>query len=302
MIYQTPVLNLSTTSFEWGRQTYIMGIVNVTPDSFSGDGLWTGETNFVAAAVDQARKQVIAGADIIDVGGESTRPGSQTVSVAEELDRVIPVIRALAAEISLPISIDTYKAEVAEQALGAGATVVNDVWGLRTDPDMVKVVARSEAAVVITHNRNKPKNVAQEARLGGRYVGIEYQNLMADIAQELGESVALALQAGIAPGNIILDPGFGFGKTVEQNLQLLDQLDKLKAIGYPLLVGLSRKSFIGHVLDLPPDQRLEGTAAAVTLAIARGTDIIRVHDVAVMSRVARLTDAVVRRHGKPTGQ
>ncbi|MBF8282316.1 MAG: dihydropteroate synthase [Anaerolineales bacterium] len=288
-------LTIKSATFDWGRQTYLMGIVNVTPDSFSGDGLIKGEGNWVAAAVAQGKAQVEQGAHILDVGGESTRPGSQSTSAEEELRRVLPVIRALADVVNVPISIDTYKAEVARQAVAAGATIVNDVWGLRMDPDMGRVVAETGAALIVMHNRSKPKDAVQEAQLGGRYVGVEYKDLLGDIIRELQVSVDIALAAGVSPEKIIVDPGIGFGKTVEQNLELLDRLSELKALGYPILAGPSRKSFVGYTLNLPPDQRLEGTAAAVALAIDRGADIVRVHDVAAMTRVARFTDAVVRR-------
>lgn len=288
-------LTLGSTTFAWGRQTYLMGILNLTPDSFSGDGLIKAESDWVAAAVAQAEAQVAEGAHILDVGGESTRPGSQPVSAEEELRRVLPVIRALAQTVSVPISIDTYKTEVARQAVAIGATMVNDVWGLRMDADMGRVVAETGAALVIMHNRSKPKDAVQEARLGGRYVGVEYDDLLRDIIRELQASVDMALAAGVPPEKIIVDPGIGFGKTVAQNLELVYRLGELKALGYPILVGPSRKSFVGYTLDLPPDQRLEGTAAAVTLCIDRGADIVRVHDVAAMTRVVRLTDVVVRR-------
>ena len=284
-------------TFVWGSRTYLMGIVNVTPDSFSGDGLVASGGDWVAAAVAQARAQVEGGAHLIDVGGESTRPGSQPVALEDELARVVPVVRALAAAVSVPISVDTYKAEVARQALDAGATLVNDVWGLRLDPDMAGVVAAAGAAVIRMHNRSRPKDAVQAAQLGGRYVGVEYTDLLDDIARELTESVALARAAGIAADRLILDPGIGFGKTVEQNMELLYRLDELCALGFPLLVGPSRKSFVGYTLNLPPADRLEGTAAAVALAIERGADLVRVHDVAAMHRVARITDAIVR--GRP---
>ncbi|MEP7355986.1 MAG: dihydropteroate synthase [Anaerolineales bacterium] len=274
-----------------------MGILNLTPDSFSGDGLAQPGGDWVAAAVAQGVAQAAAGADIIDVGGESTRPGSQPVSLADELSRVIPVIAALARAVSVPISVDTYKAEVARQALAAGALIVNDVWGLRMDPRMGNVVADAGAAVVLMHNRSRPKDAAQSAQLGGRYVGVEYADLLADIRLELGQSLDLAHAAGIPDDRIVLDPGIGFGKTVEQNLELMYRLDELQVMGYPILVGPSRKSFVGYTLNLPPADRLEGTAAAITLAIDRGADIIRVHDVHPMLRAARLTDAIVR--GRP---
>lgn len=282
-----------TPNFEWGQQTYVMGIVNVTPDSFSGDGLATDE-GWVSRAVEQGVAQVAAGAHILDVGGESTRPGSAPTSLEEELRRVIPVTRALRQQVSVPISVDTYKAEVARQAMEAGASMINDVWGLRMDGDMAHVAAESGAWLVLMHNRSKPKDAVQEARLGGRYVGIEYQNLIEDIKQELLESVELALAEGVQRDRIILDPGIGFGKTVEQNLEIVRRFGEFRALGFPLLSGPSRKSFIGYTLNLPPDQRLEGTAAVVALCIQQGADMVRVHDVAALSRVTRMTDAVVR--------
>lgn len=294
------MLTLASTTFNWGQQTYLMGILNVTPDSFSGDGVLRASPDGVQTAVAQAHAQVAAGAQVIDVGGESTRPGSAPTPLAEELQRVIPVIRALVESgLSVPISIDTYKAEVARQALQAGATIVNDVWGLQMDSALARVVAESGAAVILMHNRSRPKDVAQEQQLGGRYIGVAYQDLLGDIARELQTSIDLALHAGVAPERIIIDPGIGFGKTVEQNLELVYRLAELKGLGYPILVGPSRKSFVGYTLNLAPDQRVEGTAAAVTLCIERGADLVRVHDVAAMTRVARFTDAVVRGRGSP---
>ncbi len=287
-------LTIGSTTFQWGRQTYVMGILNVTPDSFSGDGLMRDQADWVTAAVAQAQAQTEAGAHILDVGGESTRPGSEPILLEEELRRVVPVVRALAQTVSAPISIDTYKAEVARQALEAGATLVNDVWGLRMDPEMGRVAAASGAALIVMHNRSRPKDSTQEARLGGRYVGVEYADLLGDIIRELRESAELALAAGVSPDRLIVDPGIGFGKTVEQNLELVHRLGELKTLGYPILVGPSRKSFVGYTLNLPPDQRLEGTAAAVALCIDRGADLVRVHDVAAMTRVARIADAIVR--------
>ncbi len=289
-------LMIGQSTFEWGTQTYIMGIINATPDSFSGDGTLGGsEADAVARAVAQGVAQVAAGAQMLDVGGESTRPGSQPVPLDEELRRVLPVVAGLARAVSVPISIDTYKAETARQALAAGATIINDVWGLRMDPAMGAVAAQGGAALILMHNRSRPKDAAQSAQLGGRYVGVEYTDMLADIARALGDSVHMALQAGVAADHIIIDPGIGFGKTVEQNLELVDRLAELRALGYPMLVGPSRKSFVGYTLNLPPEQRLEGTAAAVTLAIDRGADIVRVHDVAAMARVARIADAIARR-------
>ncbi len=280
----------------FGVRTYVMGIVNVTPDSFSGDGILQLAEEPVRLAVEQATSFVEAGVDILDVGGESTRPGAPPVSEQQELERVIPVIEALSKRFSgVFISVDTYKANVAQAALQAGADWVNDVWGLRGDKHMAEVVAQAHAPVILMHNRSTPASAELQAKLGGRYVGMHYDNLMDDIKQELLESVALARAAGVPDEDILLDPGIGFGKTVEQNLELIDRLDEIRALGYPVLLGPSRKSFIGYTLNLPPAQRLEGTAAAVAVGIARGADIVRVHDVEFMIRVSRMTDAIVRR-------
>lgn len=281
----------------WGTRTYVMGIINVTPDSFSGDGVATSSDQAVTErVVAQVRQFVSDGADILDIGGESTRPGSRPVTAVEEMARIVPAIKTIRADMSdVVISVDTYRADVAEAALDAGADWINDVWGLRMDPAMAGLVAERNCPVVIMHNRSKPKDVNQEARLGGRYVGIHYANLIQDIKDELGQQIDLALSAGVHPEQIIIDPGIGFGKTVEQNLELLDRLGEFRTLGFPILSGPSRKSFIGYTLDLPSDQRLEGTAAAVAISIDRGADIVRVHDVAAMVRIARMTDAIVRR-------
>jgi dihydropteroate synthase len=218
------------------------------------------------------------------------------VDAEEEVRRVLPVIRAIAAEFpEVLISIDTYKAAVAEEALKAGASIVNDVWGLRADPELAGIAARCNAPVILMHNRSQPANVEVRERLGNAYIGPEYQNLIEDVKRELMESVAIARSAGIPDEHIILDPGIGFGKTVAQNLELINRLDEIRRLGFPVLLGPSRKSFIGYTLNLPPNQRLEGTAAAVAIGIARGADIARVHDVEAMVRVARMTDALVRR-------
>jgi dihydropteroate synthase len=288
-----PPLKINQTLFDWGTQTYVMGILNITPDSFSGDGLGQGHDP-LEAALAQARTFAAAGAHLLDIGGESTRPGSEPVSAEEEKGRVLPVVRAVAAELNLPISIDTYKAEVAEAALDAGAHLINDVWGLKADPHMASLAARRDVPVILMHNRSTPKSAEIQQRLGGRYIGMKYDNLIEDIKGELLESVAIARQAGVPDEHIILDTGIGFGKTVEQNLELLNRTGEIRALGYPVLIGSSRKSFIGFTLDLPPDQRAEGTAATVAVAIVRGADIVRVHDVEMMVRVARMTDAIVR--------
>ena len=285
---------MTAKRLDFGARTFVMGIINLTPDSFSGDGL-LGDGEWVAAALDQARRFVAAGADILDIGGESTRPGAQQVTADEEIARIVPVIHALAvADLDVLLSVDTYKAAAAEAALKAGAQWINDVWGLRADPQMAAVAARYRAPVVLMHNRSKPGNADLQQRLGGRYVGMQYDDLIADVSRELLQSVEIALQAGIAREDIILDPGIGFGKTVEQNLMLLNRLDAIKALGYPLLLGPSRKSFIGYTLNLPPDQRLEGTLAACTIGVQRGADILRVHDVEPVVRLARMTDAILR--------
>jgi dihydropteroate synthase len=286
-------LAIRNITLQWGSRTYVMGTLNITPDSFSGDGLLGADG--LAGALEQARAFLAAGCDILDVGGESTRPGAQAVSAEEEAARVAPVIRALRSETDALISIDTYKASVAESALQAGADIINDVWGLRADPAMAAVAARHGAPVILMHNRSNPNNVEIRERLGGAYAGAQYNNLLEDIRHDLMESVRLARAAGIPDEKIILDPGIGFGKSIEQNLELIDRLDAIRALGFPVLLGPSRKSFIGYTLNLPPDQRAEGTAAAVAVGITRGADIIRVHDVPMMVRVARMTDAIVRR-------
>ena len=312
------MLAIRDHTLTWGARTYVMGILNITPDSFSGDGLLPpsppgggaalslskGAGGEGGGALHQALAFLAAGADILDVGGESTRPGAQPVGADEEMARVVPVIEAIRRDSDALISVDTYKASVAEAALKAGADIVNDVWGLRADPALADAVARHGAPVILMHNRSNPQYIGGkpadadiQARLGGRYVGVEYADLLADVKRELLESVALARSAGVPDERIILDPGIGFGKTVEQNLALINRLDEIKALGFPVLLGASRKSFIGYTLDLPADQRLEGTAATVAVGITRGADIVRVHDVGAMVRVARMTDALVRQKG-----
>lgn len=268
-------------ALEWGSRTYVMGIVNVTPDSFSGDGL----AHDADAALEQALRFQAEGADIIDVGGESTRPGHTPVDADEEIRRVVPAIRLLASRLHIPVSVDTYKHEVAREAVAAGASMINDVWGLKRDPALAKLAAREGVPIVLMHNQ----------------AGTAYADLLPDVIASLRASMDIALGAGVAPENIILDPGVGFGKTAEHNLELLRRLSELRALGRPLLVGTSRKSTIGLVLDLPVEERLEGTAATVALAIANGADVVRVHDVKAMTRVARMSDAVVRGWTAPAG-
>jgi len=259
--------------FRWGQRTYVMGIVNVDPDSFSGDGLRDAE-----AAIAQGKRFAAEGADIIDVGGESTRPGFKPISIDEELGRVMPVIERLARELSVPVSIDTYKSEVARQAVAAGARMINDVWELKRDPKLARVAAQACVPLVISQNQRESL----------------FHDFFPELIASLKKSIQIALDAGVDWNNIIIDPGVGFGKTVEQNVEIVRRLAELKVLGRPILLGTSRKSFIGHVLDLPVDQRLEGTAATVAIGIANGADMVRVHDVAQMVRVVRMSDAIVR--------
>ena len=265
------IADIGGRQFAWGSRTYVMGIVNVTPDSFSGDGL--GDDR--AAAVAQGLRMVQEGADMVDVGGESTRPGHVPINVAEEISRTEDVVRRLSRESRVPVSIDTYKLEVAEAAVAAGATMLNDVWGLTRSPAMAELAARNGCALVLMHNQD-----------GTEYAG----DLMEEIKRFLRASVAIATQAGVPPERIMIDPGIGFGKTAEQNWEVMRRLHELRDLGQPVLIGTSRKSFIGKLLDLPVTERMEGTAATVTAAILRGADIVRVHDVREMMRVVRVAD------------
>jgi len=262
------------------ERTLIMGILNVTQGSFSGDGL----ADDVEAAIDQARQFVEAGADILDVGGESTRPGSDAVPLEEELERVLPVVEALAAEFDAVASIDTSKPEVARLAVAAGAGMVNDVYGLRAD-GMIEAVADTGAAACIMHMQGEPRSMQQHPH---------YDDLMSEIHGFLAGRVEAAVAGGVRRGRLLVDPGFGFGKTVAHNLEMLRRLRELRSLGLGLVIGTSRKSTIGTVLGLPVEERLLGTAATCAIAIANGADVIRVHDVAQMVQVARMTDAVVR--------
>ncbi len=268
------VTNIGGRKFHWGERTYVMGIVNVTPDSFSGDGLLGSPRK----ALEQALAFESEGADLIDVGAESTRPGHAPVSEDEELRRLIPVLELLASEVKLPLSVDTYKPEVARRALEAGAAMLNDIWGLKEGSALGELAAERGVPLVVMHNQH----------------GTEYRDLVPDIVTGLGESVSRARELGVREENIIIDPGIGFGKNPRQNLVVLRRLKDLRSLECPVLVGTSRKSVIGYVLDLPVDERLEGTAATVALSIAGGADIVRVHDVKEMVRVVRMSDAVVR--------
>jgi dihydropteroate synthase len=272
--------------FHWGKRTYMMAVVNVSPDSFSGDGIAS-----VEEAVARAKQLASEGADIIDVGGESTRPGATPIPPDEELRRVIPVVETLANEVSVPLSVDTYKLEVARQALNVGAGIINDIWGLQKEPALAELAAQKGVPIVLMSNqRDSP-----------------CQDIIPAVISDLKRAIKQALRAGIPWENIIVDPGIGFGKTQQQNLEILQRLDELKMLGRPIVLGSSRKSFIGWVLDLTPeqrtnkvafvppgDQRLEGTAATVAIGIAKGADIVRVHDVREMARVVKMSDAIAR--------
>lgn len=269
------MLKIKDRVWELGKRTYIMGIVNVTPDSFSDGGRFTE----VDKAVEHGLELIGQGADIIDIGGESTRPGSQEVGKEEELSRILPVVKKLIELTSIPVSIDTYRAEVAERCLEAGASVINDIWGLQREPEIARVAAHYDAPVVVMHNQQ-----------GSVYS----QDIMTSMIEFFEKSLEIAFKAGISKDGIILDPGIGFGKTVEQNIAVLGRLSELKVLGYPILLGTSRKSTIGRILDLPPEQRVEGTLATTVLGIQQGIDIIRVHDVIQNRRAALVADAIVR--------
>jgi len=276
-----PPIKIGPRTLRFGQRTYIMGILNVTPDSFS-DG---GKFHKLEDALSQAHRLIAAGADIIDIGGESTRPGAKNVPVHEELKRVIPVISALRKK-KILISIDTRKAAVAEAALSAGAHIINDISALRHDPRMAKVAAKYKVPVILMHMLKNPKTMQKNP---------VYKDLIFDIMTYFQESLEIAGRAGIKENRLIIDPGFGFGKTVEHNLEILKRLKEFKVLGRPILIGTSRKSTIGKILSLPPGERLMGTAATVAIAISNGVDIIRVHDVAAMKKAAKMTDAIVRR-------
>lgn len=250
-----------------------MGILNVTPDSFSDGGSYTQ----IDEAVRHAQDMVDNGADIIDIGGESTRPGYEQISVEEEIRRVVPVIRALVKSVSVPISIDTYKAEVAKQAILAGAHIINDIWGAKADPNMAVVAAEYQVPIILMHNRNDR----------------DYKVFIRDVLNDLYESIALVKRAGVKDDKIILDPGIGFARDLSENLETMRNLDKIVSLGYPVLLGTSRKSLIGNVLNLPPSERLEGTGATVCYGIQKGCQIVRVHDIKEIARMAKMMDALM---------
>lgn len=267
-------MRIGNKEYKLGERTYIMGILNVTPDSFS-DG---GKFNEMEAAVSQAKKLVEAGADIIDVGGESTRPGAEYVTEEEEIKRVVPIIKAIKKELDVTISIDTYKSKTAEEAIKAGADIINDIWGAKYDKNIAKVAAKYNVPIILMHNReDKP-----------------YANLMEDIIKDLQESIDIALEAGVKKENIILDPGIGFAKTYEENLMVMNKCEVIRDMGYPVLLGTSRKSMIGLTLNLPVNERVEGTLATTVMGIMKGMEFIRVHDVLENKRAAIMTDTILK--------
>lgn len=276
------ILKWSSYRLDLTRRTHIMGILNVTPDSFSDGGLYLDTDKAVERSFEIEKE----GADIIDIGGESTRPGALPLSPEEELSRVVPIIEKLKSRLRIPISIDTYKAEVAREAIKAGASIINDISGLRFDPEMVTVAAEYDVPVVIMHIKGTPRDMQ---------INPVYQDLIGEIRHFLEEGISIAQKAGVDDDMIIIDPGIGFGKTFEHNLEIINRLDEFRSLGMPILLGPSRKSFIGKILDLPPGDRLEGTAAAVAIGIMKGANIVRVHDVSSIVRVARVVDAIT--HG-----
>jgi dihydropteroate synthase len=268
-------------TFDLTKETLIMGILNVTPDSFSDGGSW----NDVDRAVEHAKKLVADGAHIIDIGGESTRPGAAEVSEQEEIERVVPVIRAVREAVDVPISIDTYKAEVAKQAIEAGAHIINDIWGAKADKRMAEAAAHYDVPIILMHNRTD----------------MNYCDFMADMIADLQESIQIAKQAGVQDSRIIIDPGLGFVKTVDQNLEAMRKLGQLQVLGYPVLLATSRKRFIGAALDLPVEDRVEGTGATTCLGIQQGCHIVRVHDVLENARMAKMMDAMLGKRGSIVG-
>lgn len=270
---------VNLTRFNWGAKTYLMGVLNTTPDSFSNDGVYEN----VELAISKGLEMLSHGADLLDVGGVSTRPSSiygqvNQVSEQDEIDRVIPVITGLAGRPDCFVSIDTYKSKVAEVAITAGARMVNDIWGLTGDPDMAALIADTKVYVVIMHNTEEP----------------QYQDVVTDTIEFLKRRVDFAVASGIQQEKILIDPGIGFGKGLEENLKILNRLGDYKELGLPLLVGTSRKATVGQILDLPVDDRIEGTGATVAVAITKGADMVRVHDVKEMHRISKMTDAIMR--------
>ena len=270
---ENSVLQCGSYTLDYSRKTLIMGILNITPDSFS-DG---GKYNQLEGVVERAKELVEAGADIIDIGGESTRPGYEEISVEEEIARVVPAIEAIVKEVRIPLSIDTYKAEVAKHALEAGAHIINDIWGAKRDKEMASLAAEKDVPIILMHNRDNEN----------------YDSFFRDCMNDLYESIAIAKAAGVRDDKIILDPGIGFAKSHEDNIEMMRHLDQLVAFGYPVLLGTSKKRMIANVLNLPVDERMEGTGATVCYGIQKGCQIMRVHDVKEMSRMAKMMDALI---------
>jgi dihydropteroate synthase len=268
-------IKIGNKVFPLGKQTYVMGILNVTPDSFSDGGKFID----LEKAIKHAKEMAVEGADIIDIGGESTRPSHTPLGEEEEIKRVIPIIKALSNEINIPLSIDTYKAKVAEFAILEGASLINDIWGFKKEIEIAKVAAKYNTACCLMHNRENNN----------------YSNLMDDILKDLQESIQIALNAGVKEDKIILDPGIGFAKSYEQNLEVMNKLERISSLGYPVLLATSRKSMIGNTLNLPPNERAEGTLATTAIGIMKNCDFVRVHDVKENKRVCRMTDAIIRR-------
>ena len=291
-------LQLGQRSFPLGTRTYVMGILNLTPDSFSGDGISTINRKNLDVIISHAESMIADGADILDVGGESTRPGAQAVSAEEEIERVASIIEAIASRLDVAISIDTYKAKVAKIALNLGASIVNDVWAMEADQEMAEVVKDHQATIVLMHNSSDPSKIFKDSYLGNRYASGHLGDVIEEMKDKLQSRIDFALLKGIDKAKIIVDPGFGFGKDLSENLRVLAKLDKFKSLGFPLLSGPSRKSFIGHSLKLPVSERLEGTLAAVALSIERGANIVRVHDVKAAKRVASFVDAVIKNNSE----
>lgn len=268
-------MKIGNKEFDLKNHAYVMGILNVTPDSFSDGGKW----NDKGWAMRHTQEMIEQGATIIDIGGESTRPGYTLISDEEEISRVVPMIEMVKKNFDVPVSIDTYKSRVAEAALDAGADLVNDIWGLKYDPDLAGVIARKNAPCCLMHNRKEP----------------DYTDFIADFLKDMQETIDIAKKAGIADENIILDPGVGFGKTYENNLEIINKLECMHALGYPILLGTSRKSVIGLTLDLPADQRMEGTVATTVIGVMKGVAFVRVHDVKENYRALKMTEAILGR-------
>lgn len=270
---QSTLVKAGQYTLDYANKTLIMGILNVTPDSFS-DG---GKYNHIENAVQHARQMIEDGADLLDIGGESTRPGYERISDAEEISRVVPAIEAITKELHIPISIDTYKSDVAKKAVDAGAVIINDIWGAKADPEIADVAAETGVPIILMHNRNDR----------------DYSNFIRDVLNDLYESITIAKKAGVKDDKIILDPGIGFAKDLAENLEMMRHLDTLVSLGYPVLLGTSKKSMIGGVLNLPVSERTEGTGATVCFGIQQGCQIVRIHDVKEMSRMAKMMDALM---------